>query len=475
MDLSILIVSHNTRDKTLACLGSIERGVGGLAHEVLVLDNASGDGSAAALAAFPHIQLEALDENLGFARGINRLARRARGEFLLLLNPDTEVFEGAIEELVAFARRTGTGTHGGGHGTAGIWGGRTVRPDGGPDPGFAWGRATPWSTLCNALGLARLFPRSARFNPEGIGGRLGQGEHEVDIVSGCFFLVTLELWRALDGFDPGFFVYGEEGDFCLRARARGIRALVTSSAVILHHGGASESSPAAKHLKLLGAKRRLMELHWSRGRARLGAWLLRLHVLARAAAFTLASPLSARRFGPSARCWREVWRSRSEWLAGPLDAAGPGHARAQRILAISSGGGHWLQLQRIRTCFEGHDIAWATVHAAARDEVGPARFYTLRDASRWNRLGLLVLAWQTLRVVLRERPDIVVTTGAAPGLFGVMFAKLVGARTLWIDSIANAERLSLSGRLAGRFADLWLTQWQHLEGPRGPHFHGTVV
>lgn len=164
--------------------------------------------------------------------------------------------------------------------------------------------------------------------------------------------------------------------------------------------------------------------------------------------------------------------TRAQPSSGPGDPARPA---PRRILAISSGGGHWLQLQRIKDCFEGHDIAYATVHASARDEVPGARFYTLRDASRWNKLGLLVLAAQTLRVVLRERPDVLVTTGAAPGLLALLFGKCLGARTLWIDSIANAERLSLSGRLAGRFADLWLTQWPHLEGPKGPHFRGTVV
>jgi len=156
-----------------------------------------------------------------------------------------------------------------------------------------------------------------------------------------------------------------------------------------------------------------------------------------------------------------------------MSAAAP--TPRKRILAISSGGGHWLQLKRIQSCFEGHDIAYATVHAAARAEVPGARFHLLRDASRWNKLGLLVLAFQTFRLVRRERPDVLVTTGAAPGLLGLVFGKLCGARTVWIDSIANARELSLSGRLAGRFADLWLTQWPHLERPEGPHFRGTVV
>ncbi|NOT29279.1 MAG: glycosyltransferase, partial [Planctomycetes bacterium] len=163
MDLSVLIVNYNTREKTLACLQSVERETRGLEYEVLVLDNASGDGSAAAIrAGFPGLHLDVQRENLGFARGINRLARAARGEFLLLLNPDTELQSGAIQELVAFARERPA---------PGIHGGRTVHPDGSPDPGFAWGRATLWSTFCNAVGLAGLFARSALFNPEGVGMR----------------------------------------------------------------------------------------------------------------------------------------------------------------------------------------------------------------------------------------------------------------------------------------------------------------
>lgn len=317
MDVSVLIVSYNTRDKTLACLRSVERATRGLAYEVLVLDNASTDGSSAAIrAAFPGLALDAQRENLGFARGINRLARAARGELLLLLNPDTEVRDGAIQKLVAFARE---------HGGAGIFGGRTVRADGSPDPDFAWGRSSLWSTLCNALGLAGLFPRSAWLNPEGVGWRLGPGVHEVDIVSGCFFLVPRTLWQELGGFDPAFFVYGEEADFCLRARARGIHARTTADAVVLHHGAASEASMAAKQTKLLEAKRRLMQLHWSRTRARLGGWTLALHAWLRAGTFSVLAGLRSERFEARARDWRTVWSQRKLWLE---PSSAPEHSQA---------------------------------------------------------------------------------------------------------------------------------------------------
>lgn len=315
MDLSVLIVSYNTRAETLACLGSIRRETRGLDYEVRLLDNGSRDGSAEAVRqAFPEVLLDEQHENLGFGRGINRLARGARGEFLLLLNPDTEVRDGAIQALVASARERAEPA---------ILGGRTVHADGSPDPDFAWGRATPWSTLCNALGLARVFPRSPLLAPEAIGRRLGPGEHEVDIVSGCFFLVPRALWNELGGFDPAFFVYGEEADFCLRARARGYRAWSTSRALVLHHGAASETSLVGKQTKLLEAKRRLMELHWPASHARLGGRLLQLHAGLRAAGFSLLAVLRPRRFGARARDWRAIWAGRARWRApGPAHLEG---------------------------------------------------------------------------------------------------------------------------------------------------------
>jgi len=148
--------------------------------------------------------------------------------------------------------------------------------------------------------------------------------------------------------------------------------------------------------------------------------------------------------------------------------------RRQRILAVSSGGGHWVQLSRLRPAFEGHDVAYLTTESGYRDDVAPARFYTVRDASRWNKLALAASASKVLWVVLRERPAIVVSTGAAPGYLALRFAKLVGAQTAWIDSVANVEELSLSGQMASAKADLCLTQWPHLEGGR-VGYRGTVL
>jgi UDP-N-acetylglucosamine:LPS N-acetylglucosamine transferase len=134
----------------------------------------------------------------------------------------------------------------------------------------------------------------------------------------------------------------------------------------------------------------------------------------------------------------------------------------QRVLAVASSGGHWVQLRRLAPAFAGQDVAYLTTDAGHRSEVGSARFYAVNDANRWNKLAVLRCALRILWVVLRERPDVIVSTGAAPGYLAIRCGRLLGARTVWIDSVANVEELSMSGRMASSTADLCLTQWPHL-------------
>lgn len=149
--------------------------------------------------------------------------------------------------------------------------------------------------------------------------------------------------------------------------------------------------------------------------------------------------------------------------------------RSLKILAVASGGGHWVELLRVLPAFARGELVLATVKPEYRRDVPGAALHVIPDATRWNRLGLLKLALRLLWVVLRVRPDIIVTTGAAPGYFALRFGRWLGARTIWIDSIANVEELSLAGQMAGKFADLWLTQWPHLARPAGPEYAGAVL
>lgn len=147
-----------------------------------------------------------------------------------------------------------------------------------------------------------------------------------------------------------------------------------------------------------------------------------------------------------------------------------------KVLAISSGGGHWVQLLRLRPAFEGCDVTYATVREGYRADVGEnADFRVIPDGNRWNKINLLRSALGILLLLLSVRPDVVVTTGAAPGYFGVRLGKWFGARVVWLDSVANAEELSMSGEQAGSFVDLWLTQWPHLARDGGPQCFGSVL
>ena len=148
----------------------------------------------------------------------------------------------------------------------------------------------------------------------------------------------------------------------------------------------------------------------------------------------------------------------------------------RKVLFVSSSGGHWIQLRRLRPAFDGWTRFYACTNAGYRSTLDPdEHFFALPEASRWNKLRLVHQALTVLWVVLRTRPEVVVSTGASPGFFSMFFGRLLGKKTIWIDSIANVDELSLSGQQARRFADLWLTQWEHLARPEGPKHFGAVV
>lgn len=149
--------------------------------------------------------------------------------------------------------------------------------------------------------------------------------------------------------------------------------------------------------------------------------------------------------------------------------------RRPKLLAISSGGGHWVQLLRLRPAFEGCDVVYATVREGYRCDVGSAAFRVIPDSNRWSKTAMLRSGLAILLLIAREWPDIVISTGAAPGYFAVRLGKAFGMKTIWVDSIANAEELSMAGCKAGECADLWLTQWEHLSREGGPRCLGSVL
>lgn len=302
-ELSVIIVSYNTASYLRRALVSLYKETALTRFEVIVVDNASSDGSAAMVRqAFPQVRVVETGSNAGFAAGVQLGTKLAKGTYLLLLNPDTVVLNAAVDRLLMFAKQNPAN---------GIWGGITRNQDSSLNTQHAWERPTLRNLLFSALGLSKLFRRSCFFNSANYGCWRRDSVKTVDITSGCFFLTTRDLWDKLGGFDPAFFLYAEEADYCLRAKALGYQPLVTPDAAVIHHGGASHSHFAAKQTKLLKGKVELVNRHLPTWQRPLARFLLHWYVRNQYWAHALFKPRSAQ-----AEEWRSVLQQRQDWLQG---------------------------------------------------------------------------------------------------------------------------------------------------------------
>jgi N-acetylglucosaminyl-diphospho-decaprenol L-rhamnosyltransferase len=294
IDVSVVVVGYRTPELVERCLASVERETTGVTHEVVVVDNdADPTATRALVRRHPSCRVLTPTENLGFARAVNVAVEEARGRYILLLNPDTTVVDGAVQRLVAFA------DHHPGHG---LYAGRTVDADGNLDPRSCWGFPTLWSTFCFGVGLSTAFKGNPVFDPESLGRWRRDTVRPVDVVTGCLCLVPRATWHSLGGYDERFFVYGEDVDLGLRARAAGLRPLLCPEATVVHEVGRSSATRGDKLVLLHRGKVSLIDKHWSRPAAAAGVALLRLGVVLRAA------------LGRGA--WPELHRRRDEWVRG---------------------------------------------------------------------------------------------------------------------------------------------------------------
>ncbi|WP_410814237.1 glycosyltransferase family 2 protein [Micromonospora sp. 067-2] len=314
-DVSVVIVSYNTRDLTLRCLGElIDSRTPDVRFDITVVDNASLDGSADAIAEhFPEVRLIRLAENVGWGRGVNRGAVGSDGDYLLLLNPDTVPVGHPVTDLLTFARRQP------GHR---VYTGRTLHVDGTDDGYSCWGLPSLWSHVTFATGLSTVFSRYHWANPEGLPRYDRRSARDVPAVSGCLLLIERDLFYQLGGFDPQFFLYSDDIDLAARATALGARPVLTPDAAVIHVGGASSSSEGQR-VNILRGKATYVRRHWSAPRARLGIGLLAAGVGLRAVGRTL---LAAERAGSVD--WVSIWRQRHVWSAGwpPVDEPRPPQA-----------------------------------------------------------------------------------------------------------------------------------------------------
>ena len=237
--LSIVIVNYNTRALLLRCLESVEAQIDDTRNvEVVVVDNRSSDGSADAVREnHPHVLLLANTRNEGYARAVNQGLRQARGEFIIILNADTELRAGALVKSLAFMDRQGD---------AGIAGCRLLNEDGSLQPSCE-GFPGLWNVFCEAFFLDSLFRWSPRFG----GLRMRFFKHDrvrkVDRIMGAFMIVRRRLLEDVGYLDERFFFYSEEVDWCYRAWRAGWPIYFFPDAEVVHYGGASADPLAGEY------------------------------------------------------------------------------------------------------------------------------------------------------------------------------------------------------------------------------------
>ena len=305
IDVSIIIISYNTKEMTIDCIRSVYNQTKGISFEIIVVDNNSKDGSAQSIEEnYPAVILIKSNDNLGFASANNFAAKQAVGRYLLLLNPDTIVLEGAIQKIFEFANSAPDNL---------VYGGKTFHSDMTLNPASCWRRQSLWSLFCYSLGLTSLFRNNGIFDPESYGAWRRDTTREVGIVTGCFLLIEKKFWDLLKGFDPDFFMYCEDADLCIRAVKNGARPIITPDAVIIHYGGASEKVRADKMIRLFRAKELLMARHWSPLKAKTGRVMIGFGVCLRAWSTQLLNFFASKQFGESADRWQEIWQRREEW------------------------------------------------------------------------------------------------------------------------------------------------------------------
>jgi GT2 family glycosyltransferase len=231
--VAVVIVSFNSWQFLQGCLESLSRADrGGGPIEVVVVDNASTDGTRENLRSCGHPGLRLIENetNAGFAAAANAGIRATQSDYILLLNPDTVVSATVIGAMVAFMEE---------HPEAGIASPKLVLQDGRIDPGCHRGFPTPWASFTYMAGLEKLFPRNRLFNGYHRWHLPLDATHEVDAVSGAFMLMRRSMLDEIGLMDERFWMYTEDVDLCLRAREAGYRVYYHPCETVLHVKGTS--------------------------------------------------------------------------------------------------------------------------------------------------------------------------------------------------------------------------------------------
>jgi GT2 family glycosyltransferase len=227
VSLSIIIVNFNTKDLLRECLSSVEKAdKEGLSIEIIVVDNASGDGSVDMVKKeFPSTKVIQNKDNIGFGKANNIGIKQATGRYILLLNSDTEINSDCLVTTVQFMEKNKN---------VGVSTCKLLLPNGNIDPACHRGFPTPWAALTYFSGLERVFPKIKIFSGYHLWHKGISTIHEIDSPSGAFFLVRKEVIEEVGAFDEDFFMYGEDLDLAYRIKSAGFTIVYNPTVITLH-------------------------------------------------------------------------------------------------------------------------------------------------------------------------------------------------------------------------------------------------
>ena len=242
MDLSIIIVNYNVKEFLQNLIHSIEKASTNLTKEIIIIDNASDDGSVDFIKEkFPQIKLIANQTNLGFGKANNIGLKQATGKYILLINPDTLVAEDTFEKMIQFFESNKN---------IGLAGCKILNPDGTLQLACRRSFPGPWTSFTKVTGLSNLFPNSKIFARYNLTYLDENKSYEVDAISGSFMMMRKEVYEKVGGFDEQFFMYGEDLDLCYRIQKAGYKVFYVHSTQIIHYKGESTKRSSIDETKV---------------------------------------------------------------------------------------------------------------------------------------------------------------------------------------------------------------------------------
>jgi O-antigen biosynthesis protein len=241
-DLSIIIVNYNVKEFVRNLLESLRSASENISAEIIIVDNASDDGSVELIRdKYPDVKLIANKDNVGFGKANNMAMEIARGEFFLLINPDTIVREDTLVKMIGFMKQNEN---------AGIAGCKVLNPDGTLQLACRRGFPGPWTSFTKVMGLSALFPGSKLFARYNLTYLDENKSYEVDAVSGAFMMMRKSVYDKIGGFDSQFFMYGEDLDLCYRTQKEGFKVFYFHETEIIHYKGESTKRSSIDETKV---------------------------------------------------------------------------------------------------------------------------------------------------------------------------------------------------------------------------------